>query len=154
LVQRLIDEGRQVVLTGSGSQTDQSCVAQLRDLAPAPQLLDTSGQLNFNQLVALFRRASLYIGPDTSVTHLAAASGIKVRAVFGPTNPVRWGPWPTASRITTTYVERAQTQTIHNITVIQSQLPCVPCSKAGCENHNQSRSDCLSGISATLVGQG
>jgi heptosyltransferase-3 len=154
VIQRLIDEGRQVVLTGSGSQTDQSCVAQLRDLAPAPQLLDTSGQLNFNQLVALFRRASLYIGPDTSVTHLAAASGIEVRAVFGPTNPVRWGPWPTASRITTTYVERAETQTVHNITVIQSQLPCVPCSKAGCENHNQSRSDCLSGISATLVGQG
>lgn len=146
LLVRLITEGHQIVLTGSASGSDQDCIQQLRGLAPSPQLVDTSGQLNFNQLVSLFQRASLYIGPDTSVTHLAAASGIRVLALFGPTNPVRWGPWPTASHITQAYVGRANTQTVHNITLLQSALHCVPCSKAGCENHNQSRSDCLTAI--------
>nr|WP_315241025.1 glycosyltransferase family 9 protein [uncultured Albidiferax sp.] len=151
LLIRLIAEGHQIVLTGSASLADQTCIQHLRGLAPSPQLVDTSGQLNFNQLVSLFRRASLYIGPDTSVTHLAAASGIGVLAVFGPTNPVRWGPWPSTPRITQVYVERAEKQTVHSITLLQSTLPCVPCSKAGCENHNQSRSDCLSAISHAQV---
>ncbi|MEO5795673.1 MAG: glycosyltransferase family 9 protein [Rhodoferax sp.] len=146
LIIELIAEGHQIVLTGSASPSDQDCIQQLRGLAPSPQLVDTSGQLNFNQLVSLFQRASLYIGPDTSVTHLAAASKIRVLTIFGPTNPVRWGPWPSAPRIARTYVERAEKQTVHNITLLQSTLPCVPCSRAGCENHNQSRSDCLIGM--------
>lgn len=151
LLIRLINDGHQIVLTGSASPSDQNCTQQLRDLAPSPQLVDTSGQLNFNQLVSLFQRASLYIGPDTSVTHLAAASGIRVLTVFGPTNPVRWGPWPSAPRITQAYVGRADKQTVHSITLLQSNLPCVPCSKAGCENHNHSRSDCLPDISYERV---
>ena len=151
LLTQLIAEGHQIVLTGSAGPSDQDCIQQLRGLAPSPQLMDTSGQLNFNQLVSLFQRASLYIGPDTSVTHLAAASGIRVLAVFGPTNPVRWGPWPNSPRIAQSYVGRAEKQTVHNITLLQSTLLCVPCSKAGCENHNQSRSDCLLGMSADRV---
>lgn len=143
LLEQLIAAGHQVVLTGSSSATDQDCIRQLRGVAPSPQLVDTSGQLNFNQLVSLFQRAKLYIGPDTSVTHLAAACGIQVLAVFGPTNPVRWGPWPRAPHIQQRYVQRAERQSIHNITVLQNSMPCVPCSKAGCENHTLSRSDCL-----------
>ena len=146
LLAQLITEGHQIVLTGSASPSDQDCIQQLRGLAPSPQLVDTSGQLNFNQLVSVFQRASLYVGPDTSVTHLAAASGIRVLAIFGPTNPVRWGPWPSAPHITQAYVERAEKQIVHTVTMLQNTLPCVPCSKAGCENHNQSRSDCLMGI--------
>jgi len=38
--------------------------------------------------------ARLYVGPDTSVTHLAAASGCPTIALFGPTDPRLWGPWP------------------------------------------------------------
>ena len=151
LLIQLIAEGHQIVLTGSASPSDQNCIQQLRELAPSPQLVDTSGQLNFNQLVSLFRCADLYIGPDTSVTHLAAACGIRVLAMFGPTNPVRWGPWPSALHITQAYVRRAEKQTVHNITLLQSTLLCVPCSKAGCENHNQSRSDCLIGMSIDRV---
>ncbi|WP_367846561.1 glycosyltransferase family 9 protein [Rhodoferax sp. WC2427] len=151
LLERLVAEGHQIVLTGSAGPADQACIEQLRGIAPSPQLVDTSGQLNFNQLVSLFRRASLYIGPDTSVTHLAAASGIRVLALFGPTNPVRWGPWPSAPRITQSYVGRAERQTVHSITLLQSTLPCVPCSKAGCEDHTLSRSDCLLGMPAERV---
>jgi heptosyltransferase I len=44
-------------------------------------------------LVALMRRASLAVGGDTGPIHLAAALGIPVVALFGPTSPERNGPW-------------------------------------------------------------
>ncbi len=49
------------------------------------------------QLVALTRRASLFIGGDTGPMHLAAALGVPVVALFGPTNPARNGPYGTRS---------------------------------------------------------
>lgn len=49
------------------------------------------------ELVALTRRARLFIGGDTGPMHLAAAVGIPVVAIFGPTNPARNGPFGTRS---------------------------------------------------------
>lgn len=48
--------------------------------------------LSLPALAALLSMANLYIGNDSGVTHLAAATGAPVVAVFGPTNPVVWGP--------------------------------------------------------------
>ncbi len=45
------------------------------------------------ELIALTRRASLFIGGDTGPLHLAAALGIPVVAIFGPTDPNRNGPY-------------------------------------------------------------
>ena len=150
LAQSLLERGRQVVLTGSAGERDQQCVAALRGLAPSPQLLDASGRLDFNQLTGLLRRAALYIGPDTSVSHLAAACGTPVVAVFGPTNPMRWAPWPSAGE-QPVFVRRSLAQSSGNVTVVQSALPCVPCTRAGCEDHRESRSDCLADIPAQRV---
>jgi lipopolysaccharide heptosyltransferase I len=44
------------------------------------------------ELIALTRRASLFIGGDTGPLHLAAALGVPAVAIFGPTDPVRNGP--------------------------------------------------------------
>ncbi|MEP6644795.1 MAG: glycosyltransferase family 9 protein [Acidobacteriaceae bacterium] len=49
------------------------------------------------ELIALTRRASLFIGGDTGPLHLAAAMHIPVVAIFGPTNPARNGPFGTES---------------------------------------------------------
>jgi len=49
------------------------------------------------QLIALTRRARLFIGGDTGPLHLAAALRIPVVAIFGPTNPARNGPYGTSS---------------------------------------------------------
>jgi heptosyltransferase-1 len=51
------------------------------------------------ELVALTRRASLFIGGDTGPLHLAAALKIPCIALFGPTDPARNGPYGTASVI-------------------------------------------------------
>ncbi|RYF43526.1 MAG: glycosyltransferase family 9 protein [Comamonadaceae bacterium] len=152
LAAALLARGHQLVLTGSAGARDQECVAALRGLAPSPQLLDCSGRLDFNQLANLLGRAALYIGPDTSVSHLAAASGVPVLAIFGPTNPLRWAPWPAQPRAHALFQRVALVQAEGNVTVLQGGgLACVPCSKAGCEDHLQSRSDCLVAITPERV---
>ena len=111
VIEGLLAQGRQVVLTGGPG--DRECIAPLLALAPPPRLLDAAGQLDFNQLAGLLGRAALYIGPDTSVSHLAAAAGLPVIAIFGPTNPLRWSPCPAPGK--------------DNVTVLQAQgLSCVP----------------------------
>ncbi len=49
------------------------------------------------ELVELTRRASLFIGGDTGPMHLAAALGVPVLALFGPTDPARNGPYSSNS---------------------------------------------------------
>lgn len=49
------------------------------------------------ELIALTRRARLFIGGDTGPMHLAAALEVPVVAIFGPTDPARNGPFRTRS---------------------------------------------------------
>ena len=48
---------------------------------------------NVSGLIALMRRASLLVGGDSGPTHLAAALGVPLVALYGPTDPARNGPW-------------------------------------------------------------
>jgi len=48
--------------------------------------------LSLSQVVALLSRCDVYLGNDSGITHLAAALGIETVAIFGPTDPVQWGP--------------------------------------------------------------
>jgi heptosyltransferase I len=48
---------------------------------------------SIGQLIALTRRAALFIGGDTGPMHLANALGVPVVAIFGPTDPARNGPY-------------------------------------------------------------
>jgi heptosyltransferase-1 len=52
---------------------------------------------SISELIALTRRARLFIGGDTGPMHMAAALKIPVVAIFGPTNPARNGPFGTRS---------------------------------------------------------
>jgi heptosyltransferase I len=47
------------------------------------------------QLIALTRRARLFLGGDTGPLHLAAALEVPVVGLFGPTDPARTGPFGT-----------------------------------------------------------
>jgi heptosyltransferase I len=49
------------------------------------------------ELIALTRRARLFIGGDTGPLHLAAALRVPVVAIYGPTDPARNGPYGTRS---------------------------------------------------------
>jgi heptosyltransferase I len=54
-----------------------------------------AASLSLAELVSLTRRAKLFIGGDTGPMHLAAALSVPVVGLFGPTNPVRNGPFGT-----------------------------------------------------------
>lgn len=58
-----------------------------------------SMQCSITELIALTRRAALFIGGDTGPLHLAAALQIPVVAIFGPTDPARNGPFATTNII-------------------------------------------------------
>jgi ADP-heptose:LPS heptosyltransferase len=47
---------------------------------------------NLGQIGALMRKGSLYLGNDSGITHLAAACGTPTIALFGPSDPLIWGP--------------------------------------------------------------
>ena len=57
----------------------------------------TSLKSSLTELIALTRRAKLFIGGDTGPMHLAAALQVPVVAIFGPTDPARNGPYGTHS---------------------------------------------------------
>ncbi len=52
---------------------------------------------SISELIALTRRAQIFIGGDTGPLHLAAALQVPVVAIFGPTDPARNGPYGTRS---------------------------------------------------------
>ena len=52
---------------------------------------------SITELIALTRRASLFISGDTGPLHLAAALGVPVVGIYGPTDPARNGPYATRS---------------------------------------------------------
>jgi len=147
VVDALLADDVQVILTGSGSSNDQSQIGRLRGGDTLPGLLDVSGQLTMPQLRTLLERVDAYMGPDTSVTHLAAAVGVPIVTVFGPTSPQDFGPWPRNHPTVQPWLRRADRQQIGNIVVLQGpDLPdraCVPCNRMGCGNHHASPSHCL-----------
>lgn len=49
-------------------------------------------ELSLPTLGAVLHDADLYIGNDSGVTHLAASMGAPTIAIFGPTDPLVWGP--------------------------------------------------------------
>jgi ADP-heptose:LPS heptosyltransferase len=51
------------------------------------------GQLSFPQIGALAADSLLYLGNDTGLTHLAAASGAKTAMILGPSSPARYAPF-------------------------------------------------------------
>jgi heptosyltransferase-3 len=57
-----------------------------------------ASSLSVPQVAALLLTCGLYVGNDSGLTHLAAALGVSVVAVFGPTDPLMWGPVGAAVR--------------------------------------------------------
>jgi heptosyltransferase I len=65
----------------------------------AQQVVEASGgaaqsvSCSVGKLIALARKARLFVGGDTGPLHLAAALGVNVVAIYGPTDPARNGPY-------------------------------------------------------------
>jgi len=63
---------------------------------PEGQFLNLTG-CPLDEMIELVRIKSVFIGNDSGPMHLSAAVGNRVLAIFGPTSPLRFGPWPIGS---------------------------------------------------------
>jgi heptosyltransferase III len=108
------------------------------------------GKLSWPEMTALIAGARVYIGPDTAVTHLAAAAGAPTVALYGPTDPRLWGPWPCGG-LETTWQAAGTIQRRGNVWLVQNPLPCLPCQLEGCERRLDSHSQCLDELTVEQV---
>lgn len=63
------------------------------NLPPDGRFLNLTG-CPLPEMIELVRQRSIFVGNDSGPMHLSAAVGNKVLAIFGPTSPERFGPWP------------------------------------------------------------
>ncbi|HUF46898.1 MAG TPA: glycosyltransferase family 9 protein [Vicinamibacterales bacterium] len=125
--------GATIVLTGSAA--DRPLVDEVaRRLDPA-RYVDVAGRVDLVTLAAVLARLDLLVTGDTGPMHLAAAVGTPVVALFGPSNPVRYGPAGDGHE------------------VLRIDLPCSPCGlvrlpPVRCRNRVP---ECLDGIGVDAV---
>jgi lipopolysaccharide heptosyltransferase I len=101
----LMGAGMAVVLAGAPADRDRCrAIAGL-----CPGALDISGQTSLAELAALIRRASVCVTNDSGSMHLAVALDRPVTSVFGPTDPVKIGPYGRPD------------------SVVRVDVPCSPC---------------------------
>jgi len=87
------------------------------DLAKSiPSAVGLAGKTNLPQLVALLERSSLVIANDSGPMHIASALGKPLVTIFGPTNPIRTGPYDRPD------------------SVVRVDIPCSPCYSRQCSH--------------------
>ncbi len=145
---KLLARGLKVVATGGPAAEERAWLDRI--WSPLPEVERRDGRLSWPQLARLLAGARLYVGPDTSVTHLAAATGCPTVALFGPTDPRQWGPVP-AGGLDPMWQAAATIQRRDNVWIVQHPLPCLPCQQEGCERHLASFSACLDDLPPARV---
>jgi len=134
VAERLIrDRAAGIVLTGAPE--DRAQIDAVRCGLPADRVVDVSGGTDLITVAAVIEQLDLFVTGDTGPMHLAHAAGTPVVAVFGPSDPRRYGP-----------------RGVHDI-VVRVDLPCSPCNRirlppARCTGHTP---DCLAGIETAQV---
>jgi heptosyltransferase-3 len=141
----LRERGLGIVVTGAAGDR-----AYLDEIWRGGDVVRRDGELAWPELSALIGAARAYIGPDTAVTHLAAASGVPTVALYGPTDPRLWGPWPRGG-LDRPWAAAGTIQRRGNVWLVQNPLPCLPCQLEGCERRLDSYSQCLDELSVSQV---
>lgn len=104
-----------------------------------------AGELDLNQMTCLLSRASLYLGLDTAVSHLAATTGIPMVVLFGPTPADIWSPWDNTAFPDRSCAAAAGQLRSGNMLLLQKDWECLPCGRMGCEGKTND-SPCLMAI--------
>ena len=99
-----------------GADRYAALAAALRDRAGLPCVLVGAKEdcaVAATVTGAVLARAGLLVGPDSGIAHLAVAVGARVVVLFGPSDPLKWGPPPDRGL------------------ALRETLPCSPCSMFG-----------------------
>lgn len=154
LITWLVEQNFQVVLSASPAKQDVQLnhdILSLLDDVTRLKVINAAGKLSIPQAGSLLRGAALYVGVDTSITHLSAACNTPTITLFGATPPTNFGPWPNGFAGKQPYQLRARSQTVGNVTILQGPGECVPCRKAGCQDRSDSNSECLDQLEPAQV---
>lgn len=113
LCDELAKKNIRVILTG----VKEEYAAAMRIIASTQSKpINATGKTTLNQLAALIKRCRVFITTDSAPMHIAAAVGVPVVAIFGPTDPKRHSP------------------PLDKIAVIRKGLNCSPCYKPDCKS--------------------
>jgi lipopolysaccharide heptosyltransferase II len=82
--------GINVVLVGGRNEVT---FAQQVSTATGGKVINLSGKTTLRDLIGIFSRARLAMGPDSGPMHIAAATGTPVISLWGATSPLRSAPW-------------------------------------------------------------
>ena len=127
LVSRLSSRGAIVVLVGAAGDRDAG--REIESAVPASaRLVNLIGRTDLRQLAGLLAACHAFVSNDSGAMHLAAAAGVPVAAIFGPTD------------------ERA-TAPLGDHDVIIHQVFCRPCMLRDCPIDHR----CMRGISVDVV---
>lgn len=102
-----------VVFTGSGE--DRPIIEKIIS-GTKKNPWNLAGKTGLKELACLYDRCRVLVTTDTGPMHMAAAMGCPVVALFGPTSPLRTGPYGPGHKVVT------------------SGALCSPCLKKSCEN--------------------
>jgi ADP-heptose:LPS heptosyltransferase len=124
------------IIVLSGDAGDRPLVDAVRaEIHPSVRCLDLVGRADLVTLAAVLEAADLLVTGDTGPMHLASALDVPLVAVFGPSDPARWGPSSARAR------------------VVRVSLPCSPCNRIRRppERCRGRVPDCLAAVSAGAV---
>jgi lipopolysaccharide heptosyltransferase I len=110
-----------------GSRADMNIANEIVSLS-AGKAMSLAGKTGLKELIEIMRGARFVISNDSGPMHIAAALGIPVFAIFGPTDPLRTGPYGKGH------------------TIIRENISCSPCFKKTCDDMK-----CMKNISADKV---
>lgn len=133
LMERLREDAAPFFALLTGPAEEAGVTAALDDYARRTGDVLHAAHRELGTVAALLSLCTVYIGNDSGVTHLAAAVGARTVAVFGPTDPLRWGPLGTRVRIVT------------------SEQACAPCGLREAERLRECEKMCLRELSAGSV---
>ena len=94
-IEKFINIGKWIENTLGGKSIWVIGPAEEENLKLIKSNFPTSAFLHLNYLpkvAAVLNLSHLYLGCDTGISHLAAAVGVPIITLFGPTNPHVWGP--------------------------------------------------------------
>ncbi|MDO8603449.1 MAG: glycosyltransferase family 9 protein [Candidatus Omnitrophota bacterium] len=117
-----------VILIGDINEAGLS--KEIANAVKHPSLVDLTGKTSLNELFALIEKFNLLLTCDSAGMHIASDLGVKVVAIFGPTDPSEYGPVGDKD------------------IVIRKNLKCSPCKKAQCSIGTH---ECMSSISSEEV---
>lgn len=90
LADRLTERHGCLVLIG-GSHAERGAMEAIRAQARSAPLV-LAGRTSLLEFAALLKRCALFVGNDNGPMHMAAALGVPVVTLFGPSDPAVWGP--------------------------------------------------------------